>query len=124
MLRLPLTTASTNASRAASTRARLPRIPPHTSPSPIATLDETLANKVPGKVVMPSMGDMGMWEKGEVGSNVPLTPDAYFSAHPSAGPISPKGQPGAEDYSQFRFMTVSHPSTHVGGGPSSTGAAQ
>ncbi|GAA6016938.1 hypothetical protein JCM10207_007854 [Rhodosporidiobolus poonsookiae] len=114
MLRLPLRLAPSAASRAATTRARLPALPR------FGNFEVELASAAPGGAVR--MPDMAALEtEKEVSVVIPALPDAFTSSSPSSSPFAAVVSPAAESENQVH--TVSHPSTHLANGPSRTGDA-
>ncbi|GAA5905621.1 hypothetical protein JCM6882_008730 [Rhodosporidiobolus microsporus] len=118
MLRLPL---SSVAARKASTRALPQRLAPHTSSPPFAAPLNTVEASLPhgAAVRLPDMSNVERETVRVVA--VPLVPDLFSSASSPGAPTAAAG------HFNFRPLaspqTVSHPSTHLSGGPSSTGAA-
>ncbi|GAA5833771.1 hypothetical protein JCM11251_005960 [Rhodosporidiobolus azoricus] len=110
MLRLPLSTTA----RKASTRALPLRLSPHTSSPPFAAPLVETASALPqgAAIVLPDMSAVEKATQAIVA--VPLLPDAYSTTSASASHFN---------FRPLEVQTVSHPSTHLSGGPSSTGAA-
>ncbi|GAA5833778.1 hypothetical protein JCM11251_005963 [Rhodosporidiobolus azoricus] len=108
---------STKSVRLASS---LPRVPPTDkqpfSPPPSASTSET-QKEVPGQVKFPDMDKVE--REVEEAVSIPSAPDSYRSSA-SSDTSSPTSASSEIDE---KVITASHPSTYIGGGPSSNAKA-
>ncbi|GAA6042224.1 hypothetical protein JCM8097_005101 [Rhodosporidiobolus ruineniae] len=120
MLRVPPSLPQlARASRSASIKARLPRIPVHSLSDPLSAADTAASYNNSGMVRMPDMGAIEAVRVEAV--SVPLLPDLFSSTR-----STPSTAANADSHFFLRapaVETVSSRATHIEGGPSSTGGA-